>query len=387
MVIVPLLAITLVLLIFEAGFQLWKLGQSSPFAHRIPDPVLGWRLEPGAQYTYAGVDFHARVNYSQRGWRDTEYSITKPTGSFRVLLLGDSYMEGYTVDLEQSLHRQLQQLLRIDKPTAEVINFGVGGYGTLQSTLAFEHFGQALKPDLVLLGFFLGNDISNNSQTFEQRRWPANSRKIASRPFLQPGDKDDWEVTVLDYSGAVERYQRATDKLRQQPWWRATSAYWLYGLARKMLWSWHSRSLPFVPTATPAMPSCDDDADYQAAWAITTRILARLDRTVRAVGAQLLVFTVPMAGGNESAIVWLSERGQPRHQCRDRSAGDKLAEVLARQGISLLRLGPAFRQASGDDPKALMVRSEGHWNADGHRLAAEQVYRSIVERGLMGTRP
>src|SRR5215217_8838364 len=49
----------------------------------------------------------------------------------------------------------------------EVINGGVAAYGTGQELLLLDQVGAKLQPDLVLLLFFVGNDVTNNDYRLE----------------------------------------------------------------------------------------------------------------------------------------------------------------------------------------------------------------------------
>lgn len=142
---------------------IFPLDVQTVFDHRIPHPDFGWVLEPGASFLNKIAEDTVRVTYNSEGWRDAEHSVDIDRKAFRVLVLGDSFMEGYSVELEDSFHRQLERLGRKDGIDMEVINFGVGGYGTLQEYLVFEEVGKRYNPDLVLLGFFVENDVRNNS--------------------------------------------------------------------------------------------------------------------------------------------------------------------------------------------------------------------------------
>ena len=59
--------------------------------------------------------------------------------------------------------------------------------------------------------------------------------------------------------------------------------------------------------------------------------------------------------------------------CHDDEPIQRLAKILEPQRTPLLDLGPAFARESGEDGYRLIVRGDGHWNALGHRLAAESV--------------
>lgn len=97
---------------------------------------------------------YTKIN--SQGLRDYEYSIKKPEKIFRIIGLGDSYTYGWGVKLEDIYLKQLEKKLR----NVEVINFGVGGYNTVQEV---EFFKEKIdyEPDLVIIGYLL-NDASDN---------------------------------------------------------------------------------------------------------------------------------------------------------------------------------------------------------------------------------
>ena len=105
------------------------------------------------------------------------------------------------MNIEDAFHRQLEKFARDSGKQIEVINLGVGGYGTLQAYLALVEEGLKYSPNLVVLGFFFGNDLKNNSRTLELSS-TANDLKAKTRPFLLPGSPKDWHVTMVDYEGA-----------------------------------------------------------------------------------------------------------------------------------------------------------------------------------------
>ena len=117
--------------------------------YRVPHPILGWTLQPGARYT-TYVPEPISVVYNSRGWREHEHSMQ--TGWMpRIAVLGDSFIEAYSVKLDDAFSSRLERLAAKSGWNAEVLNFGVGGYGTLQEYLAFMEIVRHYEPRLVLL--------------------------------------------------------------------------------------------------------------------------------------------------------------------------------------------------------------------------------------------
>jgi tetratricopeptide (TPR) repeat protein len=137
-------------------------GGDSVF-RRSTNPVLSFELKPG----YSNPDPDWTKNYERtnsHGQRDRERSLEKPPGTRRVLLLGDSVVEGYGLREEETLSRQLEARMGA---AWEVLNFGVSGYCTLAEVELLEVKGLAFDPDAVVL-LFVENDFRNfNAETLD----------------------------------------------------------------------------------------------------------------------------------------------------------------------------------------------------------------------------
>lgn len=108
-------------------------------------------------------------------------------------MLGDSYAEACQVPLETLSGRLCNMVLEsceaLGGKGIGVINLGVSGHGTAQELEPLRHRGWNFDPDIVLLAFFTGNDIHDNS------------RALADKPggpyFTYQGD--DTLVVVASY--------------------------------------------------------------------------------------------------------------------------------------------------------------------------------------------
>lgn len=81
----------------------------------------------------------------------------------------------------------------------EVLNFGVQGYGTAQELMTLRHHVWQFSPDLIILGFYPGNDIRNNYKPLEHDHLrPYFSRHFDQNPNQNnPNQDNQW---IVDYS-------------------------------------------------------------------------------------------------------------------------------------------------------------------------------------------
>ena len=128
----------------------------------VSDAVLGQRLSPNYDGWFAGVP----VRINALGFRDDrDYAIEKPTGTFRILVLGDSVTFGHGTRSDTTYPYLLEQRLREWRPEIkwQVWNLGVPGYATSQELAYLQRVGERYAPDLVIVGFYQ-NDLTGNER-------------------------------------------------------------------------------------------------------------------------------------------------------------------------------------------------------------------------------
>src|SRR5262249_35020938 len=132
-----------------------------------------------------GVDFWSTMRANSRGFADAEPATPKPKDTFRILLVGDSFVEALQVNLEQKMQTRLAAALRAKYPDRKFDVVAVGMAGTGQANqLTFYERNRDLSPDLVVL-LFVSNDFANNSPLLEAVRhgWhPDHSPMLFLRP-------------------------------------------------------------------------------------------------------------------------------------------------------------------------------------------------------------
>ncbi len=377
------------------------LDAGSSFAFRIPHRVHGWVLRPGASYVNDSGDSRVRVRYNSRGFRDVERELAKPEGHFRIVVLGDSFMEGYSVELESSFHRRLEALARERGHPVEVLNLGVGGYGTLQEYLLLREEGWRYEPDLVLLAFFPGNDLEDNSLELE-RLWGRRGLKARARPFLEPGADDEWQLTQVDYEASLARYEKKLAKRRRPKRWLAERS----ALFRSLLAA-ADRVEDAIEDRREA-PQAEEDAedettarnrrflllaDYRCreapefarAWEITGRVLSRMKREADEAQVPLVVFSVPAKQEVDPATrrALEAEAEDPETLCLEEPpALQRLARELRDREIGFIDLLPAFRRAQARSTELFGV-ADPHWSTQGHELAASVVIEALAGQELL----
>jgi lysophospholipase L1-like esterase len=138
----------------DFGMEMWKYAVQ--LKRPVADPQLSFAHVPNSRAFLMGVD----VQINSQGLRDYEYPLTKPPGTYRIMILGDSTTLGWGVRLEDTAAKILERQLNEDDAGGkrfEVINAGVGNYDTVQEVTYYRTRGRAFKPDLVVLAYFIND--------------------------------------------------------------------------------------------------------------------------------------------------------------------------------------------------------------------------------------
>jgi len=354
-------------LLFEIVLRI--VGFSAPIWYR-PDSHVGGVLRPGVEGWFKS-EGRAYVRISSAGLRDREHSIEKPESVYRLAVLGDSFSEAMQVDAKDAfwsvLEEKLTQCAYQPGKRIEVINFGVSGFGTVQEYLMLESVVMRYRPDLVLLQFMNGNDVTDNSIALNAERM---------RPYFL---LDRRRELVLDASFvATKVFQRQSSALME--------------FARNVVN--HSRVLQLirafmkrtvVPRATPdtaiepglnaAVLAAPRDSSWEDAWTVTERLILAMNEYLGRRGVPLVVVTAPFAI-QVHPDRQVREAEQAKLGIPDLFYPDRRIEAYARkQGIAVIplsyemqRLAESGRTYFHGFPNTRM--GIGHWNENGHRAAA-----------------
>lgn len=109
---------------------------------------------PGSTYRHRTADGVWDFAINRNGFRDTrDFDYSKPEGTLRVLVLGDSYTIGYESDEDATYPAILERYLRGKGHSVEVLNAAMVGCSTAEGLVFLEQEGVRYEPDVVALGF------------------------------------------------------------------------------------------------------------------------------------------------------------------------------------------------------------------------------------------
>jgi lysophospholipase L1-like esterase len=322
------------------------------------DPQLGHRHRPGARASVEKGEYRTRVEINALGLRDPERRLEAEPGVLRVLVLGDSFVEGLGVAQDETLTRLVEARLRTGGKAVEVLNGGTAAYSTDQELLWYRSDGKRFaQVGVVLLCFFL-NDLTGNLAR-------------AYKPWFLEADGG------LELRGVPVRRERV-EMFGPQREERSPSA----------LYDWLRGRRPGFFGARPAPAEYFDNfrpkggPERERAWSLATRLVAALRDDAAAQGAEFGLVGIPHrlevddATWEASRRAWQTE-GAPADRGR---VAARLARLARDLDVPFLDLTPALRPLGGRGYYEVDI----HWTPEGTRAAADAVSAFLHERFASG---
>jgi len=320
---------------------------------------LGWTPRPGS------VSTNGMYHYNSQGIRSPvpAYSDRPAEGVLRIALFGDSFTHGDDVPYEHSFGAVLERSLNEAGIPAEVLNFGVGGYGIDQALLRFTQQGAAFAPHLVVLGFQPEN-LKRNLNLLRPLYDPRSGLPFAKPRFILTGQG----IRLINVP--VLPPDRLVDTLRNFDDWELRPHEFFFDQGDfQASWWQHSKLLATV---------VDLKAGRQDHWLLKRIIFQEKSEEQKVGWAVVQAFHQEVAAiGSRFMIVHL-----PSHP-----------EMKLRAGLGRWTY-QTFLDALDNEydvvhPEEALIRAvgeggfgeifAGHYNKKGNRIIAEALFSNLTE--------
>jgi len=324
-------------------------------------PGVGFLYEPGAQLRWTnGLDFWNIQRANSLGFADREPTVPKPAGTFRILVVGDSFVEALQVPLQKKSQSLLAARLKQTFPgrNFDVVAMGYQGTGQANQLPFVEKYNAQLNADLVVL-LFVNNDFANNSSLLE-------SVRRGCAPDYQP-----LLFFGIDPAGQCRRIEVSPEyREREIPGatesGRATLLASLSEDYQRKLSGWNPQKDPidsvfFNEGKLP--PAFDEAVELTKCAFVAWKTLAEKDH----------FRLVLMATDNVTKGAWMNneEYGQIH----------RLKSISRDLNLPLLDLYPIFSRKGG--VAVARWKHDGHWNPIGHRWAADALIDFLTRGGYL----
>jgi SGNH hydrolase-like domain, acetyltransferase AlgX len=310
------------------------------------------------------------------GFADREFSVDKPTGTLRIMGLGDSFTFGSVSYPDNVLTRVADSLNRdCIGQKFEIMNFGVPSAGVAEYRLVHGFAAPRYKPDQVVVHFYLGNDgpdLVSGHMAMPAIRPRAGHWSYAwtyvrnSITLLRSLDRGAVTQTAGATDSNVRGGERASDRpdLSDQDMEPTfTPAAFAGVLMDEVQRFYRGRGLPFA-----------------AAWNTTFEVLDLLKADVIARTGRLPIVVLYPSQAQIYPEVFESTEREIRELVPAVDLSDfdasfpnrMLLNYCERAGLTCHDITPALISASRAGAEPLYKPRDTHWNVRGNRLAAEE---------------
>ena len=349
------------------------------YGPRVNSQVRAYMLDADGELVYDVI-----VDYNGKGMRGPEVDYEKPDDVYRILIIGDSFVEAIQVPYEQTFPALLQEQLAAHDTADrryEVIAMGRTGWGPLHEYIYYDAEGRLFGADLVLVTFYI-NDV-------------ADTYPIVFYPDI---NNTNFEF-VFEGGDTVRLIDTNEQALAPNP------ARLLYNALPPIL---QERALArlFVRLGDPAIPVITpggvmtrvhpqyyiyveqpDIEGYPEAWDRTAQAMDLFARNVDRAGGRFAVTSIFIGEGEIMNVAgWFPEL-VAGYQWNADLPDQRLQAILDAAGGDLIRTRPTFdayaESVGGSVHDLLFLREDGHFNPTGHVLTAEAIYGWLVDEGIV----
>ena len=308
------------------------------------DVIDVYRFEPNRNY--------GRLWTNSYGFASREFEPGRRPGMTRLALLGDSFAVG-SVRQDDNFASWLERL----RPNLEVYNFGVSAIGPKAYAAILEDEAIRFKPDLVLVGFFVGNDPTE--EPGEPRSWTPVLPRFTKRVWRLGRE---WFRVRLESPAPLALPQLAHPSVRQKGFNLSRTTY-LQVEAERLAVSRRSHAAAMAPF-----------------WAGAFAQVRRMRDTARRHQARFAMFIIPDEFQVNAQLLAdvLEYVKVPRDDVDLALPQLKVREFCASESIPCLDLLPIFAGKPGT-----YLPQDTHWNEEGNRLAGQALDAWLAESGLL----
>lgn len=335
---------------------------SSSFLHHelIPNTICRSR--------YPEWDTAFRVN--NLGFRGEDMAFVKPKDTYRILFLGDSFIEGEGAEnRETAVWVAGQELTAKTGKKIETVNLGVMSYSPIIYERVIKRWTDELKPDLVIINIDM-SDFQNDYSYNKDLDKDGNFRNILFQqkmgephivlPLLGKGIKHWLRTHFLVYSEIADRIKQLVRKIEHLP---EPTVFQVND----------PLSDPHFVTRSP------ENAKNPLMWGQFGKSMININNYLEQQKISWLATIYPyghQAAGDEWARGRL-QNGFESGKVYETISADLLVEFGNKNGFKVFNLVPAFQKAAAENTNFLYYPYDGHFTPLGHRIMADQLKEII----------
>ena len=330
----------------------------------LRDEVLRYRIEPGS-------GAHDSWGFRNKG---------VPVGA-EIVAIGDSHTYGISARARSSWPSQLEELSGLS-----VYNMSLPGYGPAEYFLLLKDKAPQLKPELIIAGFYLGNDLKDSfTAVYGVPIWQDMRQPDIAAVDIEssPGVKDEGSFNLsewLSQSSVLYRLVSSSavgDRLRQRR--RLGRGEDVVMLQDKE----HGMSTGFTPDRR--LKGLDiDNVEVREGLRLSLEFFDRMNILAREKGMGFLVVIIPTKESVFSSLIEGNETLPASEKIdrliqSERSVNEAVKRYFTEHGIDYIDVLPELQEASYSE-QIYPANFGGHSTKNGYRIIAETINENLGEK-------
>jgi lysophospholipase L1-like esterase len=291
------------------------------------DAELFWRIRPNQ--TIKGeffVDGIYKIN--SKGYREREFSAEKDPDLTRIICVGNSCTFGWKVNLEQTYPKILEKLLNqnLPQPKFEVIDAGMTGYSTFQGVRFLKREILGFHPDIIIFSYGW-NDMCPSEREDKDQKFPP-----------------QWILNLDDFLSGSRFYSFLKFEI--------------------------------MNLLKSKQPQDEKKLVYRVSIKDYQENLKELEKIAQGSGIKVFFLSIPVS----SAKVFIGPGKTSKPHIANKHYNKALRETTSEIGVPLIDVALLFEDRGDLYDKG---REEYiHYNAKGHQVVAEAIYKYFQEEGI-----
>lgn len=313
----------------------------------IADPIVEKRLIPNSHFQFQNAEYRYTVETNNEGFRDRNHDKQKPEDVRRILILGDSFTYGPGVEQNKIYPALLENYLNEEGADLkyEVLTMACGGIGPEHYAAILKNIGLHYKPDLVILGIYIDNDVTDTMDLGDD---------------LIPQKRNFLFNLLYPINNFLEERSHSFIFVRA----RLDYPLWALGLR---------------PYYFPNVFWKDVPAKIEADWQRTFQVISSIQKLCAESKIALMSVIIPTIYQVNKKIWenYLSIYDIDLEKVDVSLPQKSFTAFFEKEGICFLDLLPDFKKNGGGREGLLYFPIDRHWNEAGHELCAKKILNTI----------
>ncbi|OGG00145.1 hypothetical protein A2153_02975 [Candidatus Gottesmanbacteria bacterium RBG_16_38_7b] len=320
-------------------------------------------------------EYSTTATMNSLGYRGKEFTDEKKVGVKRIMIVGDSMTFGWGVADNETYPFLTENLLKAGgRQNIEVINAGyIGGLSLDSFYVYLKNEGMKLKPDLVIVSFFIFNDIED----LAANKWV----KVDGK-----GLPEKIESCCHEVDGNILRNKIISFKYRYPILQESHFYLAIIDLLQRRFRMFPDRALLSTKgeeyLGCTLNPDCRDKFREEEVKAL--KLITKMKKITEEEGGEFLVLVLPVdyqiypeasAKYERYGMKWYLVPGE------EDFAQKRLAELLYTQQIDYLDLLPEYREKKNGAYPFYPI--DAHFNPVGTKIAAEGLVSFLIKNNII----